>query len=122
MSVVQTLPSSVQGVPPGTAQLSVVSLQVLLLHSPPPVQGSPAWFEQRRVLLQVSAPLQKIPSSQLPTGVCQSLVSVHVAPFVSVPVVNVGPTESATVVPLPSLRPQRATRPVPEVSCAFMLF
>ena len=60
-SSVQTLPSVVQAVAAATKQLSAASLQELL-HSAPPAQGSPAWPQVPPP--QVSAPLQKRPSSQ----------------------------------------------------------
>jgi hypothetical protein len=62
MSFVQTLPSSVQTVPLRLKQLSAVSLQPLL-HTNPPVQGSPVWVEQVPPV-QVSVPLQNMESVQ----------------------------------------------------------
>ena len=61
-SLVQPLPSSVQAVPPGAKQSSAASSQVDA-HSLPPAQGSPTWAPQLPAE-QVSAPLQKTPSSQ----------------------------------------------------------
>ena len=60
-SSVQTLLSVAQAVAAAAKQLSAVSLQELL-QSAPPAQGSPAWPQVPAP--QVSAPLQKTPSSQ----------------------------------------------------------
>ena len=61
-SSVQTLPSLVQGVAAAVWQLSAASLQ-LLSHSGPPAHGSPLCVQTPA--LQLSAPLQKSPSSQV---------------------------------------------------------
>jgi len=63
----------------------------------------------------VSAPLQNAPSSQADVSPNSGPVNNRLGPFVSVPLSG-GAMESSAVVPLVSLNPQRATRPVPDVS------
>src|SRR4029453_81787 len=110
--------ASVRAVWGATAHLSRPSFQTLV-HSSPPVHGSPAWIVHRRpfspVPLHVSEPLQKTLSLHALFASNRELLAVHGGPPVHVPLVKGAPTESAIVVPAPSLIPHRATSPLPEV-------
>jgi len=86
-SLVQTLPSSVQAVPADTAQLSAPSLQTLL-HSGPPVQGSPVPTHVPEPL-QVSVAVQNCPSLQ---DVPLTSLAVQVSPASSHESLQSGPT------------------------------